>query len=277
MPTAPVPARPVSVRAFAALVTGVVVLIAMFVAVPGPLAAGRWSGGLADQDTLRDTLRTAFVEYWASGRRPLTPALQAVVDYWFRFHVVKAGIALLALGVLIVLGRRLGRAFATAGRRPGARVGLGAAGVGVALLGLLALVSVVANVQGAAAPFASLLPMLMSGPHDGATASTLNEVRARLAAGTPHPLPLAAMIDDFAWYHAALAVVVVIVAAAVLVIGIVLWRRRPAADRPARRLLVACGAAAILSSLAFTVVGVANTLTAVDPAPALAAFFAGGW
>ena len=63
-------------------------LAVAFVGAPPRLAGG---GDLAEQDHLAATFRTSLVEYWRSGDRNYPPALQRVVDYWFRFHLVKGG------------------------------------------------------------------------------------------------------------------------------------------------------------------------------------------
>ncbi|GAB2827087.1 hypothetical protein GCM10022221_26570 [Actinocorallia aurea] len=129
-----------------------------------------------------------------------------------------------------------------------------------------------ANVQGAIAPFASLLPML---PADG----TLDEVRANLAAapGGPHPPALDLLIEDFARYHVAMAVISASVAAALLVCGVLLGRAAARAERSARRMLGSCGILAGVLAAAFVVVAAANSSTAADPAPAFLAFLEGGW
>ena len=68
---------------------------------------------------------------------------------------------------------------------------------------------VMANIQGAVAPFASLISLLPLGSHDKRLIHTLGQVRQGLAAypgagGRTAPA-LEAMISDFALYHAALA------------------------------------------------------------------------
>ncbi|MEU6758203.1 hypothetical protein [Streptomyces sp. NPDC046685] len=86
-------------------------------------------------------------------------------------------------------------------------------------------------------------------------------------------------MDDFARYHAAMAVIAGVVALALVGASVALWRRRArtaSSDRRTRGLLGALGVVSAVSSPAVLVVAVANT-TAADPAPALAAFFDGGW
>ncbi|MBO4209944.1 hypothetical protein GSF22_28715, partial [Micromonospora echinofusca] len=145
-------------RVLATLGALAVLLATAFVVAP-PVLAGRPGGGFADRRHLSEALRGAFVGYWRSGDPDLSPALTRVVDYWLRYHLAKAVIAALLLAVLVALGIRLGRAFRRDGG-PGAgrRGALASAGIVVTVLASFSLALVMANVQGAVAPFASLLP-----------------------------------------------------------------------------------------------------------------------
>src|SRR5262249_5824464 len=126
--------------------------------------------------------RTAMVGYWRSGDRNYPPALQRVVDYWFRFHLIKDGIAALLLIVLGMLTVQLWRTFLRADELGmGSRAALVSAGTAVPMLALFALAVVMANVQGALAPFSSLLPLLMGGTPDAGLADTLAQARQQLA------------------------------------------------------------------------------------------------
>ena len=268
--TADVPGRALAV--LTALAGG---LLVAFFAGPGRLAATGQSRDLADQHTLVDALRRAFVGYWNSVDRDLSPDLQGVVDYWFRFHVVKAVITTVLLIVLTVLGFLLWRAFLRAGG-----LAFASAGVVVTMLALVSLVTVMANVQGAAAPFSSLLPMLPGGA-TGGLADTLDQVRQRLndAPDGHTPPALDVMIGDFSRYHAAMAVTAAIVAVALIAMSVVFWRRfatTGSAERRTRRVLGSFGVLSALLAAAVIVVAVANAGTAADPAPALAGFFDGG-
>ncbi len=263
----------------------VVAFVVAFVVAPGRLAAGRWDGGFVDRRNLSEALREAFVAYWSSGDRDFSPGLERVVDHWFRYHVAKAVIAAILLIVLIALGVLLWKAFLRAGGLGAARsVALASSGVLVTMLGLFSLVVVMANVQGAVAPFASLLPMLAVGATKGELVDTLDQVRQRLAgslsAGDRTPPALEVMISDFSRFHAAMAVIGAIAAVVLIGMSVVFWKRfarTGSSDRRTRRVLAAFGALSALSSLAVIVVAVANTATAADPAPALLAFFEGGW
>lgn len=272
-------------RAVATLVALAVALGAAFVVAPRTLASSRAGGGFADERDLAEAFRAAFVEYWRSGDREFSPGLERVVDYWFRYHLVKAVIAAVLLSVLVALGVLLWRAFLRAGGlRMGRRATLGSAGVGVGMLALLAVAAVMANVQGMVAPFASLLPMLAIGDSDGDLAPTLDQVRQQLAdsraAGGAPPAALDVMIGDFSRFHLALAVVATFVAVVLVGLSAMSWRRRARtrqSDRRTRRVLTWSGALSASLALVVIVLVVANTTTAADPAPALLAFFDGGW
>ncbi|WP_433362861.1 hypothetical protein ACQPZX_31070 [Actinoplanes sp. CA-142083] len=244
-------------RAIAALSAIAAVLgVALFVA-PPPLA-GVGGAGYAGQRELSAALDQAFVDYWRAGGRSLSPELQQVVDYWFRFHVIRAVIAALLLAVLVALGVRLWTAFVRADRRRG---GLAAGGVLVTMLGMFAVVVVMANVQGAFAPFSSLLPMLHGG----------------LATGGQNRPAFATMVSDFGRYHWALAAVGVLVLIASLAAGVVAFMRARRADRSGRRVLRSFGVLAAAWSLLLALVVAANISTAANPEPALVAFFQGSW
>jgi hypothetical protein len=275
----------VSGRALATLGALAAALVAVFVVAPPTLAASSSGGGFADTHYPTGALGGAFVEYWRSGNREYSPDLQTIVEYWFRYHLAKAGIAAILLIVFIALGVLLWKAFLRgAGLGTGKRAALASAGVAATMLALFSLAIVMANVQGAAAPFASLLPMLADGPTDGALAGTLEQVRQRLAdsldSGGQTPPALDVMISDFVRYHVAMAVIAAIVAVVLIGTSVALWKRfarTGSSDRPTRRVLASFAALSATVSLALIVLAVANTTTAADPAPALLAFFDGGW
>lgn len=269
----------ISGRGVAVLVALAVGLGAAFVVAPRMLA-GAWSGGgFADEGELGDALGEAFVGYWNSGAGDFSPGLQRVVDYWFRYHVAKAVIAVSLLIVLVALGVLLWRAFLRAGGRRGV---LGAGGVLVTMCGLFSLVLVMANVQGAVAPFASLLPTLTGGAAEREIADTLDEIRQRLdeslSGGAQTTPALEVMIGDFARYHVAMAVIDGVSAVVFVGVSVVLWKRFAGKESGrARWVSGSFGVLSVVLSLALIVVAVANTSTAADPGPALLAFFDGGW
>ncbi|MFC1411859.1 hypothetical protein ACEZCY_21630 [Streptacidiphilus sp. N1-12] len=275
-----------STTASALLAALAAALVAAFVLVPGPLAANLSGGGFGDQHHLIDRLSESFVGYWNSGGRDFTPDLGRMVGYWRHFHEVKAVAAALLLAALIALGVRLWQAFLRAGQTLGAgrRAALASAGVVVLALALVSLAAVMANVQGAIAPFSSLLSMLPMHTSHGALADTLDQVRQRLAdyphGGGQAPAAVEVMVGDFGRYHAVIAVAAPLVAVALAGWSVLSWRRfarTEASDRRARRLFRSFGLLAALLALGAVVVAVANIGTTADPAPALLAFFQGGW
>ncbi|MEU0539690.1 hypothetical protein ABZ319_07445 [Nocardia sp. NPDC005978] len=270
-------------RVLGLLATGAVVLGIAFVIAPRALAA-REGASFGDADALRGEFRTAFDTYWRTGESAFPADLQRIVDYWFRYHLSKAVIAGVLLFVLISLTVLLWRAFVrTHESSTNGRLALGAAGVVTTALVLFAAMLVIANIQGAIAPFASLLPFLIDGPPDPALAETLDQVRQRLAeaatSGERAPAALNVMLDDFTRYHVVVAVAAALVAADLLALSVLMWRKstaQPARSR-AKRVLTAFGALSILTAMATIVVAVANTTNAGDPASGLAALFDGGW
>ncbi|WP_433335855.1 hypothetical protein [Spirillospora sp. CA-294931] len=252
-------------------------LVGAFVVAPRVLAGG----GFAGQGELVEALRVAFVGYWRTGGGELSPELASVSDYWFRYHVAKGVIAAILLGVLVVLGALVWRAHLRADALgAGKRAALASGGVVVTGLAVFALVVVMANIQGAVAPYSSLLPMLTDGATDAEVTGTLDQVRQGLAAsaaGGETTPALEVMISDFARYHAVMAVIAGVAAAGLIAFSVVLWKAFAGRAGRARRLLGSFGVLSVLLALVMVVVAVANATTAADPEPALAAFFAGGW
>ena len=282
-----VPSRRAGVpsRALATLLALVAALAAAFVVAPPRLVATGSDGDLADHRHLVAAVRAAVVGYWRSGDVSYPPAVQRVVDYWYRFHLVKGGIAALLLIVLGVLTVLLWRTFLRAdGLRMGSRAALASAGAAVASLALFALAVVMANVQGALAPFASLLPMLTQGTPDARTAGTLAQARQQLTGshrtGGYTPPALNTMVSDVGWYHAVLAVIALVVVVALLGLSAICWRalvRVGAADRRTRWAWGGFAVGSVLSSLIVAVLLVANAGVAMDPAPALLGLLNGGF
>ncbi|MFF8375448.1 hypothetical protein ACF07V_04810 [Streptomyces sp. NPDC015661] len=272
-------------RALALLTGAVLALAAAFVLAPRTLAATGPGDDFGEPGVLAGAFRKAFVGYWSAGERRFPADLDGIVDYWSRYHVAKGVIAALLLTALVALGVLLWKAFVRAdGLGPAKRFSLAAAGVVTTLLALFSLAAVMANIQGATAPFASLLPMLPAGTTDGELAGALGEVGQRLAvapgAGHQDPPALDVMIGDFARYHEAMAVIAATVAVGLAVLGVLSWRRfrrTGPADRRTRRAVAAFGVLSALAALFVVMVAVANTTTAADPRPALLAFFEGGW
>jgi hypothetical protein len=255
---------------------------AAFVYAPLVLAESTPGGGFSDQRSIIAYLRDAFVGYWGGGSRNFAPQMRRIVDYWFRYHVAKAAIAAMLLGVLTILAVLLWRAYLRADLNALGRSTVACAWGLAATLALFSVVLLAANIQGAVAPFASLQSMLPAAKPDKQFTATLDQVRLGLthfsiADGRTSPA-LQGMVDDFALYHAALVAVAVIVAIALIGMSVLAWRRsaRAGGDRRARRALAGLGVASIAVSLAVFVVGAANLSTVAHPAPALLALFQGG-
>lgn len=279
------PSRPTST--FGVLTALAVALVPAFVYAPRPLAAAVSGHDYGSQGDLTDSFSETFVGYWNSGDRRYTPDLARVVDYWSAYHVVKAVAAALLLGVLVALGILLRKAFPrTTGQRTagkGRRTAVASARAVVTALALFSVVLLMANVQGAIAPFSSLLSLLDHPPH-GALADAVHDIRRRLAdypetgAGTPPALRV--MVDDFARYHVVIAGAATTVVAVLVALSVVAWKRfvrTDASDRRARRLFRSFGLGWAVVAVPFVVIAVANVTVTADPAPALLAFFEGGW
>ncbi|MCA2207107.1 hypothetical protein [Nocardia rosealba] len=262
----------VAARRLVVALGAAIVLAVAFVLAP-PVVAGWLPGAdFADEHALRAGFRSAFVTYWQAGQAEFTPELQAAVDYWFWYHLVKAAVAFLWSIVLVALGVMLWRS--SLGTRQPKRTMFAVAGVITTLVLAVAGVAVLANIQGAVTPFASLLPMAVDGAADAPPAGVLTEVGQGLESYSGGPAPLEVMVEDFARFHVAMAVLAAVASAGLLGLGVVLWRRRAGA---AGRVLGAYALAAAALGLLFAVVTVANVTTALDPAPGLAALMTGGW
>ncbi|MFC8073957.1 hypothetical protein ACFUN8_00285 [Streptomyces sp. NPDC057307] len=293
MTAAPPPSAATSARAYLTLVALAAALVPAFVLAPRGWAARMSGGGFTDERALGESLPGPFVDYWNSGDRAFPPDLAHLVDQWFHYHVAKAVIAALLLIVLVALGLRLWQTFLRAGGLgAGSRAALASAGVLVTALALFSSAALMANIQGATAPFSSLLPMLPLDAPEGELAHALGQIEQGLAAN-PNANPnanagasvrtspaLQEMISDFSRYHAVIAVAAAIVGAVLVRMTVVLWKRfagTGASERRTRRVLASYGVLSALLSPAVIVVAVANTLTTMDSAPALLAFLEGGW
>ena len=280
-PVMPSRSAGISGRALATLAALATALAAAVVVAPPTLAAVGSDGDLADSRHLTESLRAAFVAYWRSGDRDLSPGLKRIVDYWFRFHVAKAVIAAILLVVLVALGVLLWKAFLRAGGLgPGRRAALASGGVLVTALTLLSVAMVLANIQGAVAPLSSLLPMVPGGATGGELTGTLDQIRQRLAAGDRTTPALAVMIGDFARYHVAFVVIAAVATVAFVGMSVLWWRKfakTGPSDRRARRVFGSFGVLSVMLSLAAILSVVANTSAAADSPGVLLAFFEGGW
>ena len=255
----------------------VALLAGVFLA-PFPVASMWPGGGYPSRAALVDSLTSGFVRYWDAGSGLIDPGLALPLDFWARFHVVKAVFAAVLLLVLVILGLRTWSAYTRAAivRR---RLLAGAL-LGVEIpLALLALLVLVANIQGAIAPFSSALGLLPVGKPDHALAETITQVRHSLASGASDPA-LETLVHDFTLYHVAMVGLGAVVTVALLAAAVLLWRRRAwmcVESRRGRLLLAAMVVAFVMSAAFFGVVTAVNLSTVARPAPALLGFFEGSW
>ncbi len=254
----------------------VALVFAVFL-MPFPVASVWLQSGYSDRTVLVDSLSTAFVQQWNSGSGTIGPELAGPVDFWARFHLVKATLAVALLVALAPLGSRTWALYlgaATTARRivTGAFLSL------EALVAVIALVLAVANVQGAFAPLSSALGLIPVGTPDPALAPAVGQVRRGLADGASDPA-LELLVHDFSTYHLAMAGLGAVVTVALLIGAVVLWRRRTritAGQQRGRHLLTTSVVALVMLSLFFALVTAANVSTVAHPAPALLGFFEGG-
>src|SRR5690349_5710632 len=137
------------------LTAATALLVTLVAVVPFPLASALSGGRYGDLEALREGVTRGFVQLWAAGdgRRG---ELTATADFWARFHVVKAALATVLLVVLCALVARVWRASTSAAGRA-RRWSLAALGLSASGLAVVALLVVVANLQGALAPLSSVL------------------------------------------------------------------------------------------------------------------------
>nr|WP_296769582.1 hypothetical protein [Rhodococcus sp. (in: high G+C Gram-positive bacteria)] len=251
----------VSMLLWAVVIAGTVA----FVLAPAALAGGQY-GSYGDSGPLADAFTTQFVGYWNGDREELPSSLTSIVDYWFRYHLAKAVIAAMVLGVLALIGARQWRT-ALSAPNPRSLVPF----LATSILALASSVLVAANIQGAVAPFSSLMPFLAS---DGTPEMQSVFVRVTQALGDPSASPpLAVMIADFSRYHVALAVVGTVVALALGAASVLSWRRFAITSAAQRRTYAAAGSTSVLITAITLVVVVANVTNAVDPEHGLLMFF----
>lgn len=264
-----------------ALIALVPTLVIAFVLGPPRLAGDR---ALGEPGGMEAAFRPALVDYWRSRDLSRPPAVQRLVDYWFRWHLIKIGISALMLIVLIALTVMLWRAFLRTDQRGAGRTAaLVSAGVALPMAAVFALVVLGANITTTAVPFPALFPFLVDGAApDPALAGVLEQARAQLTGshltGGYTPPALDDMVGEFAWYHTVLAVIAAGTMVTFTGLAVALWRRfaRAArADRRTRRVLGWFGAAAVVAALLTVVFVVANVTVALDPAPDLLALLNG--
>ena len=238
--------------------------------------------GSAHEHTLIAATSQAFTAYWRSGRRSYPSALAGLVAYWRRYHLVKAGFAVALTIALCWLAHILWRSLLRAGRlRPATTTAAVASGSAVTALAFGSVLVVMATIQGALAPFSSLVSLLPIGHGNRALTGSVGQIQHDLAehqAVPRAPAPLDAIVGDFQRYHAVLAAQAAILAVVLIGLSVLMWCRAPTAGRAVARtktLLRLLATAFVLLTAIVLVVGAANVSTALNPVPALRLFFAG--
>jgi hypothetical protein len=255
-----------------------VLLAAGFVLAPRALTGA----GPVHEHSLSTATSQAFTAYWQSGRHSYPRALADLVAYWRRYHLVKAGFALALTIALCWLAHILWRSLLRAGRlRPATTTAAVASGSTVTTLAFGSALVVTATIQGALAPFSSLVSLLPVGHGNPALTGSVSQIQHDLAEHQAVPrtsATLGAIIDDFQRYHAVLAAQAAILAVVLIGLSVLLWLRAPIAGRAvprARALLRLLATAFALLTVIVLVVGAANLSTALNPDPALRLFFGG--
>lgn len=260
---------PRSTRALS--LAAVVATVAVFV-VPVLVATLR---GYTGEGSLAAAAESAFVRADLGGQVADSRALAELTARWREFHVVKAALAGLLVLVLVGLTSRLRQAVEAAG--PGRQRGALIAAYGGVVGWLLgALTVLLANVQGAMAPLASVASLLPAAGGTGELGGVLAGLRRAVEADPPPAGGLAEdLLGDFTRYHAVLAVLAAVAAVVLLTLALAAvsgrWRlrgTRRSSSQPTWAVRAALHGAA---GAFFLLLSLANTSTWVDPVPALVA------
>lgn len=171
-----------------------------------PAALLTWCG-IAGEPSIVAAAEAAFVRADLAHRVTGSRALSELTQLWGGFHLLKAaiaGVVVLSLAALSSHVRCRGEAAGPRGRRRAVATAYGA----VILWQLGALTLLLANVQGALAPFASATSLLPTRGGESALVGVLDSLRQSVAAD---PLATAGgiaseLLADFALYHAVFAV-----------------------------------------------------------------------
>ncbi|MBD3784611.1 MAG: hypothetical protein IE926_16960, partial [Micrococcales bacterium] len=198
-PSAPSAAAPRRRR----LLPSAVLLTAAVFLVPAGYAALR---GFRGEGSLVAATEAAFVRADLSGSVADSAALAELTAVWREFHLVKAVLAGLVVVVLVGLVASVRRR-AEASGRGGRRWLLRSAYAGAVVWLLGAVTLLLANLQGAAAPFASVASFLPAGG-SGELGGVLGDLRSAVEVGPPSSVGgvAGALLGDFTWYHAVFAV-----------------------------------------------------------------------
>ena len=268
--TARPPMTIASARRWAVLLTSATFLV------PAGFVALR---GYAGEASLVTASESAFVRADLSGPVAGSEALAELTAVWREFHLLKAVLAGLLVLVLIGLATRVRHRAEVGG--PGRRRWSGPAAYGGVVVWLLgALTVLLANVQGAIAPFTSVASLLPSGRGTGRLAGVLGDLRGAVEGDSPSSAGGVAsdLLGDFTLYHAVFAVLAGVTGAALVVLAVrAVWRRwrlrSPGRDRqPTWPLQTALYGVA---GGFFLLVALANASTWAHPVPALVASLGG--
>lgn len=272
-PTVAGSARPLHLGAPTAATALLATLVAL---APFPLASALSGGRYPDLGALRVGVTNGFVHLWAAGDGRLGE-LAATADFWARFHLVKATLSSLLLVAVCILLARVWRASTAAGTR-GRRWSLAGLGLGATGLAVVALLAVVANLQGAVAPLSSVLGVLSFADPGRPLGPAVEQARQAVESGATAPA-VEVLRADFVRYHAVMAMLGAAVTSGLIVGAVMLWRRRRRTaqnERSWRRVLAAGSIGVLVLASAFAVVTAANTSTALRPSVALLGLLAGG-
>lgn len=261
-------AEGVTRRGFVAWTLAAAALAIATITLP-PLAAEWSSSGRITITGIVETVSEGFTRWVASGAATPNAPLADAVTFWGVFHVTKAVLAIALLGTLVVVGYRMWTRATLAETRT-TRAAWITVGVLGAWLPVLALLIVLANIQGAVAPLSSVMSFLPISATPG-----VEQVRAELATGAYGPVT-GALVADFRNYHAALAVCLAVTIAGMGTAIVWMLVRRAQTPREARlpRRILGSGATALaLLTTALGLILLANLSTVAETAPALAGFF----
>ncbi|WP_344139964.1 hypothetical protein [Pedococcus bigeumensis] len=248
---------------------------AVFLAPAGFVSSRGYSG----ESELVAASESAFVRADVSGPLADSQALAELTALWREFHLVKAVIAGLLVLALVGLASTTSRRAEAAPRGRRRRLLLSVYGGVVAWL-LGALTVLLANVQGAAAPFASVASLLPTGHGTGGLEVVLSHLRGAVASGTPSPTGGLAsqLLADFTLYQAVFAVMAAATGGLLSAVTLrAVWRRwrLRGSDRSPRPTwlvqTIVYGAAGGL----FLLLALANVSTWPHPVPALLASLGG--
>jgi len=253
----------------------VVTTVAVF-AVPALLISLR---GFTGEAGLVAASESAFLHADLGGRVADSDALAELTAQWREFHLVKAAIAGILVVTLAGLASALRQQAAGAERDRRRRLLVAAYG-GVVLWLLGALTVLLANVQGAVAPFASVASLLPAGRGHRELGGVLADLRQAVEVDTVSPVGGIAseLLGDFILYHAVLAVLgaaagVVLTTLALRAV-LVRWRLR-ATGRSGQPTWVLQTSLYGAVGVFFLLLALANTSTWLNPVPALVATLGG--